>query len=174
MAVHHRGGHTSYYNSKALEMAGITKNTPNPPAAPIDKDAKGELNGRVTDRARDVFAKVGNRTDLQPRRAGCSGIATVWPSSPSNSSNTASPRVHHEGGDLMALQQVRARGDLLHRVSYEASGKMLDAMINDRHPDRFRRRMDPLRRHVRAHRRRLLLRAHHGDQPAVSRHHAAL
>ena len=37
--------------------------------------------------------------------------------------------VHHEGGDLSALQQVRARGDLLHRVSYEASGKVLDAMI---------------------------------------------
>ena len=31
--------------------------------------------------------------------------------------------VHHEGGDLFALQQVRARGELLHRVSYEASGR---------------------------------------------------
>ncbi len=37
--------------------------------------------------------------------------------------------VHHEGGDLMALQQVRARGDLLHRVSYECQEKVLDAMI---------------------------------------------
>ncbi len=31
--------------------------------------------------------------------------------------------VHHEGGNLQALQQVRARGELLHRVSYEASGR---------------------------------------------------
>jgi len=38
--------------------------------------------------------------------------------------------VHHEGGDLTALQQVRARGELLHRVSYEASGRVLDAMIS--------------------------------------------
>ena len=37
--------------------------------------------------------------------------------------------VHHEGGDLSALQAVRARGELLHRVSYEASGKVLEAMI---------------------------------------------
>jgi predicted amidohydrolase YtcJ len=37
--------------------------------------------------------------------------------------------VHHEGGDLAALQQVRARGDLLHRVSYEAAGKVLESMI---------------------------------------------
>jgi len=37
--------------------------------------------------------------------------------------------VHHEGGDLAALQAVRARGDLLHRVSYEAYPPFLDAMI---------------------------------------------
>jgi hypothetical protein len=37
--------------------------------------------------------------------------------------------VHHEGGDLFALQQVRARGDLLHRASYEANGRVLEAMI---------------------------------------------
>ena len=37
--------------------------------------------------------------------------------------------MHHEGGDLPALQEVRARGELLHRVSYEASGKVLEAMI---------------------------------------------
>jgi predicted amidohydrolase YtcJ len=39
--------------------------------------------------------------------------------------------VHHEGGDLAALRDVRARGDLLHRVSYEASGRVLDSMITD-------------------------------------------
>src|SRR5215467_7596782 len=30
VVVHHRGGHTSFYNSKALEMAGVTKTTTNP------------------------------------------------------------------------------------------------------------------------------------------------
>src|SRR5262249_43033377 len=38
--------------------------------------------------------------------------------------------VHHEGGNLTALQQVRERGDLLHRVSYEATGNVLESMIN--------------------------------------------
>src|SRR5207249_4516541 len=37
--------------------------------------------------------------------------------------------VHHEGGNLTAIQQVRARGELLHRVSYEASGNVLESMI---------------------------------------------
>ena len=43
--------------------------------------------------------------------------------------------VHHEGGDLTAIQDVRARGDLHHRVSYEASGRVLDSMIAERHHD---------------------------------------
>jgi predicted amidohydrolase YtcJ len=38
--------------------------------------------------------------------------------------------VHHESGDLAALQDVRARGELLHRVSYEASGRVLDSMLS--------------------------------------------
>ena len=37
--------------------------------------------------------------------------------------------VHHEEGDLFALQQIRARGDLKHRVSFEASAGMVEAMI---------------------------------------------
>jgi predicted amidohydrolase YtcJ len=37
--------------------------------------------------------------------------------------------VHHQGGDLAAIQDVRARGDLVHRVSFETSGPVLDAMI---------------------------------------------
>src|ERR1043166_3955778 len=61
VAVHHRGGHTSFYNSKALEMAGVRKSTPNPPGGTFDRDANGELNGRVTDRATGVFRKIGTR-----------------------------------------------------------------------------------------------------------------
>jgi hypothetical protein len=39
--------------------------------------------------------------------------------------------VHHEGGDLFALQQVRARSDFLHRVSYEAMDNVLEGMIKN-------------------------------------------
>ena len=62
VAVHHRGGHTAFYNSKALQMAGVTRSTANIPGGTYDHDASGELNGRVTDRAMDVFDKVGKRT----------------------------------------------------------------------------------------------------------------
>src|SRR5882672_10522398 len=61
VVVHHRGGHTSFYNSKAFELADINKNTPNPPGGTYDHDANGDLNGRVTDRARTPFNRVGKR-----------------------------------------------------------------------------------------------------------------
>ncbi len=41
--VRHRGGHTYFYNSKAFEMAGITKDTPNPMGGTYDKDAKRQV-----------------------------------------------------------------------------------------------------------------------------------
>ena len=61
VVVHHRGGHTSFYNSKALELARVTKDTANPPGGTFDRDGNGELTGRVTDRARNVFNGVGQR-----------------------------------------------------------------------------------------------------------------
>jgi len=128
VVVHHRGGHTSYYNSKALEMADINKNTPNPPGGTFDRDANGGLNGRVTDRARVVFNRVGKRptfTEAQTMQRDRDGLAYIS----KQFVRYGVTSVHHEGGNLSALQQVRARGDLLHRVSYEASGKVLDAMI---------------------------------------------
>jgi predicted amidohydrolase YtcJ len=129
VVVHHRGGHTSFYNSKALELADINKRTPNPAGGTYDKDPNGELNGRVTDRARSVFEKVGKRPvfteeqRLQRARDGLTYISKQFV-------RYGLTSVHHEGGDLFALQQVRARGDLRHRVSYEAMGKTLEAMLS--------------------------------------------
>src|SRR5215831_14287645 len=70
VVVHHRGGHTSFYNSKALELAGITRNTKDPAGGTFDRDELGDLNGRVTDRARSVFAKVGTHRSVPPEEAG--------------------------------------------------------------------------------------------------------
>jgi hypothetical protein len=126
VVVRHRGGHTSFYNSKAFEMAGITKTTPDPMGGTYDKDPNGELNGRVTDRAwircaRSATAHLhAARPRARPRRRrhmskqfARYGLTTV----------------HHEGGNLQAMQDVRAGGELRHRISYEAGGRVLDAMI---------------------------------------------
>ena len=108
VAVQHRGGHTSFYNSKALEMAGITKNTPNPPGGTFDKDENGDLNGRVTDRARGALNRVGERASIpagQRQERDRAGIAYIS----KQFVRYGLTSVHHEGGDLAAIQDVRAR-----------------------------------------------------------------
>ena len=128
VVVQHRGGHTSFYNSKALEMADINKNTPNPSGGTFDRDTSGELNGRVTDRARNAFSRVGTRrtfSETERAQRDRDGVAHIS----KQFVRYGVTSVHHEGGNLEALQQVRARGELLHRVGYEANGRVLDSMI---------------------------------------------
>ena len=128
VAVHHEGGHTVYCNSKAFELAGITKSTPNPAGGTFDRDAKGELNGRVTDNAMDLMDKAGKRPSFTPEqelerdREGVAFISKQF-------ARVGLTSVAHQGGNLTALQQVRERGDLLHRVNYESDGDVLDGFI---------------------------------------------
>lgn len=130
VVVRHRGGHTNFYNSKAFELAKVTKETPNPAGGTFDKDASGELSGRVTDNAMGVLNAVGKRVTLDAterdkrERDGIAHISKEF-------ARYGLTTVHHEGGDLAAIQDVRARGDLRHRVNYEASGRVLDAMITN-------------------------------------------
>ena len=166
VCVHHRGGHTSFYNSKALQLAGVTKDTPNRMGGTYDHDENGELNGRVTDRARDVFDNVGKRetfTAEQKEQRDRDGLAYIS----KQFVRYGLTSVHHEDDNLFTLQQVRARGELLHRVSFETSGDMLEAMIKNGIMQRLRRRVDPLRRNLGARRRWIILRAHHGLEPAL-------
>lgn len=128
VAVHHRGGHTSYYNSRALQMAGITRSTPDVPGGTYDKDPDGELNGRVTDAACDVIDRVGKRPvysadeAMRRDRAGLAYISRQFV-------RAGLTGVCHESGNLHALADLRQSGELLHRVSYEADGAQLEAMI---------------------------------------------
>jgi hypothetical protein len=128
VVVIHRGGHTAFYNSKAFQMAGIDRGTPDPAGGTYDRDARGELTGRVTDNARTRIDAVGKRREfagaeaLQRDRDGLAYISKQFV-------RFGLTSVCHESGNLLALQQLRERGELLHRVSYEADGPELEAMI---------------------------------------------
>jgi len=136
VAVHHRGGHTSFYNPKAFEMADVNRQTPNPPGGTFDRDSTGALNGRVTDNAKSVFYRVGNRQSQTIENSGLDAAPTALDREVAGLTHISKmfarygvTSVHHEGGNLPAMQKVRANDDLKHRISYEASGKELDAMI---------------------------------------------
>ncbi len=128
VAVHHRGGHTSYYNSKAFELAGVTRDTPNPPGGTYDKDAAGNLNGRVTDQALAKLRAAGMRpafSDAEARKRSQDGMAHIS----KQFVRYGLTSVHHESGPLASLQEVRARGGLLHRVNYQLGRDALESMI---------------------------------------------
>ena len=128
VCVHHRGGHTAFYNSKAFDLARITKESLAPAGGTFDRDASGELNGRVTDRAMNVLNAAGVRIQFsaaEKARRERDGMAHIS----KQFARYGLTSVHHEGGDLAAIQDVRARGDLRHRVSYEAEDDLLDMMI---------------------------------------------
>lgn len=130
VVVRHRGGHTAFYNSKAFELAKVTAQTPAPDGGTFDRAANGELSGRVTDRAMGVLNAVGQRPQFsaaereQRERDGIAHISQQF-------ARYGLTTVHHEGGNLAAIQDVRARGELKHRVNYESSGAMLESMITN-------------------------------------------
>jgi predicted amidohydrolase YtcJ len=124
IAVNHRGGHTSWYNSKALELAGITKATPDPDHGRFFRDESGELTGRAAELARGVFAKVGTRerfTPEQQRERGRSGMRHI-----SQLLTAAGLTSVHDAGAgrerILAYEDARANGELRHRAGFLARG----------------------------------------------------
>lgn len=56
--VQHRGGHTSYVNSAAYKKSGVDNTVADPVGGRFDRDAAGNLNGRIAESANDAFEKV--------------------------------------------------------------------------------------------------------------------
>jgi predicted amidohydrolase YtcJ len=56
--LHRVDAHASWVNTKALEMAGITKETPDPAGGKIERDAGGKPTGVLVDSAMELVNKV--------------------------------------------------------------------------------------------------------------------
>jgi predicted amidohydrolase YtcJ len=124
IAVNHRGGHTSWYNSKAFDLAGITKSTPDPDHGRFFRDESGELTGRVAELARNAFGKVGTRetfTPEQQRERARNGMRHISQLLTAAGLTT----VHDAGADrerIVAYEDARATGELRHRVCFLVRG----------------------------------------------------
>jgi len=102
-------GHTSWANSKALALAGITKDTPNPPNGIIVRDpATHEATGALKEAAHHLVEKVTpTLTRAQNLAALRDGIK--W------ANQNGLTRVHSAGGDFPLLDlydELRRHGDL--------------------------------------------------------------
>ena len=117
VSVAHRGGHTTWYNSKALELAGITKDTPDPPDGRFFRE-KGELTGRVAENARDVFDRVGKRETFTPAerrdraRKGMAHMSRLFSAAGLTSVHNAAADETH----ILAYEDCRKTGELTHRA----------------------------------------------------------
>ena len=124
IVVNHRGGHTSWYNTKAFELAGITRNTPDPDHGRFFRDETGDLTGRVAELARNVFNKVGTRETFTPeqmRERGRNGMRHI--SELLTAAGLTS--VHDAGADrdrILAYEDARANGELRHRACFLVRG----------------------------------------------------
>ena len=135
IAVNHRGGHTSWYNSKALELAGVTRETPDPSNGRFFRSANGDLTGRVAELARDIVVRVGQREKFtleQQRDRGRKGMAYI--SELMTASGLTSVHDLSAGSaNVTAYEDIRAVGALRHRAYMMIRGgaypKMRDAGI---------------------------------------------
>src|SRR4051794_11719769 len=69
----HASGHASFVNGKALELAGVTGQTPNPSGGEILKDAKGAPTGLLRERASGVINRP--RAEYEAKRTAADRLA---------------------------------------------------------------------------------------------------
>jgi len=129
--VNLRGGHAAIYNSRAFELAKVTKNTPDPYGGTYEKDARGELSGRVTDNAQRVLAKFGKQETFTPAQITQRQIAGVEFISKKFAEFGITGVCYDSGRDSIidSMQIVRQRGNLKTRINYEGSEETLEGMI---------------------------------------------
>jgi predicted amidohydrolase YtcJ len=101
-------GHSGWANSKALQMAGITKDTPNPPNGMIVRDEKGEATGAMKEAAKRLVTKLIPEPTREERLAALKlGIHEA--------NKHGLVRVHSAGGDFewfSLYDQLRREGQL--------------------------------------------------------------
>jgi predicted amidohydrolase YtcJ len=118
VSVNHRGGHTTWFNSKALTLAGITRETKDPEHGRFFRDGRGELTGRAAEAAVDVIERAGQRKTYTPEerrqrdREGMKYISQQF-------AKVGLTSVHDAGAGadkIRAYEDVRRQGELRHRA----------------------------------------------------------
>jgi predicted amidohydrolase YtcJ len=133
-------GHSAWANSKALAMAGIDRNTPDPPNGKIVRDEKGEATGALKEAAGDLIdAKIPKPTRAQRLDALRKGILEA--------NKAGLVRVHSAGEDFEYLDlynELRQRGELTLRfyVAYFLDPPGLTPAINKKIDDARRQYND--------------------------------
>jgi len=119
-----KDGHIIWVNSRALALAGISHETPDPPGGQIDRDAAGEPTGILRENANDL---VWNVVPQPGREAQLQALRQFLP----QAARLGLTGIHDcEGSDaLAAFQSLHSRGELTLRVMLHIPHENLDAAI---------------------------------------------
>jgi hypothetical protein len=118
------GGHNAVANSLALKMAGITKDTPQPPGGNIERDDKGEPTGRLDEIA--AMDMVRNKIPSPGPEEAAKIMEENWPEIEKELLSwglTTIHEAHIKAPEALAYQKLLSKGRLRLRV-----GLMLDGM----------------------------------------------
>ncbi len=125
-------GHSSWANSKALTLAGIERETPNPPNGIIERDAKGEASGTLRESAQEIV-----RAAVPPVSAAAWREGLVRALQMANAFGITSLVEAAAGPDeLAAYRSLDANGALTARVVASIEISNVDAGVLMRPEDR--------------------------------------
>ncbi|MDZ4730069.1 MAG: amidohydrolase [Xanthomonadales bacterium] len=119
--IRHRGGHTAVVNSRGLELAGITRDSPDPPGGHFGHDENGELNGFVAEKAlSEVIMRAGEWPEItrSVRQQGVAYLTGLMSAAGLTSTTDSFGAVE----SLVAYQDARAAGELKTRLSFMPYG----------------------------------------------------
>jgi predicted amidohydrolase YtcJ len=118
-------GHAGWANSRALELAGITSETPDPPGGAIDRDpVMHQPTGILKDRAMELMSRVIPEPTVDE-------AARAIKAAMRNAHRLGLVGIHtmEDATALRAFQQLRSAGELNLRVSMQIPQENLDAAI---------------------------------------------
>lgn len=124
--VNHRGGHTNYVNSKALEIADVNERTPDPQGGKFERGPDGKLTGRIEELASERFdSKINRKASRADRREGVKLITKMIV----KSGITSVTDPEGDTDDLMAYQDAHDAGELSVRVYHFLAAEYVPRMI---------------------------------------------
>jgi predicted amidohydrolase YtcJ len=125
--VQHRGGHTAFVNSVALQLAQVDDQTPDPPGGRFEHDAAGHLTGFVGDAAAQVFFRlIPKKNTREDYRQGAALISKLFTSKGVTSAcdADASPEA------VQGYQDARDAGELGMRMYCHVAARSLDHFMD--------------------------------------------
>jgi len=123
--IDERGGHARVANTAALEAAGVTSETPNPPGGRIGRDPDRTPNGLLLETAMRLVADVQPSAGLERRKQGVLLAQRLLLSRGITSVGAAVNRGFAD--DLRAYQELEEDGRLRMRVNEFLSWELLEA-----------------------------------------------